>query len=56
MENLEEKQELSKFKKYLLCLKKGWLIIVILTIIGILSGLIIADKTCFSNVFIPRNI
>lgn len=45
MENLEEKQELSKFKKYLLCLKKGWLIIVILTIIGILSGLIIADKT-----------
>lgn len=43
MENLEEKQELSKFKKYLLCLKKGWLIILILTVIGLLTGLVIAS-------------
>ncbi len=45
MENTSEVKELSKFKKYLICLKKGWLIILILTIIGLLSGLIIADKT-----------
>jgi len=43
---MEEKNiEISKFKKYLICLKKGWLIILILSIIGILTGLIIADKT-----------
>ncbi len=44
---MEEKEikEVSKFKKYLMCLKKGWLIIVILTVIGLLTGLIIADKT-----------
>lgn len=43
-ENKEVKQE-SKFKRYLLCLKKGWLIIVILSVIGLLTGLIIANKT-----------
>ncbi len=43
-EILEEKKE-SKFKRYLTCLKKGWLIILILSLIGLLTGLIIADKT-----------
>ncbi len=42
---MEEKEELGKFKKYLICLKKGWLIILILSIIGLLTGLVIADRT-----------
>ena len=42
---MEEIKEKSKFKKYLLSLKKGWLIILILAIVGLLTGLIIADKT-----------
>jgi ECF transporter S component (folate family) len=45
MEELEQENKISKFKKYLICLKKGWLIILILTVIGLLTGLIIADKT-----------
>ena len=42
---MEEKEEISKFRKYLFSLKKGWLIILILCVIGILTGLVIADKT-----------
>ena len=45
MEENNTKQELSKFKKYLICLKKSWLMILILSIIGILLGLVIASKT-----------
>ena len=45
MEELEQENKISKFKKYLICIKKGWLIILILTVIGFLTGLIIADKT-----------
>ena len=45
---IKEEKELSKFKRYLICIKKGWLIILILTVIGILTGLVIADKS-YSN-------
>lgn len=44
---VEEKEtvKVSNFKRYLICLKKGWLIILIFLIIGSLTGLVIADRT-----------
>lgn len=46
MEEKEIKEEeLSKVKKYFLCLKKGWLIVAILFIIGLLTGVLIAKLT-----------
>ena len=55
---MEEKEEnvenVGKLKKYFICLKKGWLIVLIFAIIGLLTGFIIADKT-FSKPYFDAN-
>ncbi len=40
-----KEEKVSNIRRYFLCLKKGWLIIAILVIIGFLTGFIIANKT-----------
>lgn len=55
MEEKEIKEEkLSRVKKYFLCLKKGWLIVLILFIIGLLTGFIIANKT-YHDPYLEKN-
>ncbi len=55
MEEKEIKEEkIGKLKKYFICLKKGWLIVLIFVIIGLLTGFIIADKT-FSKPYLEAN-
>ena len=40
-----EEKEISKFRKYLICIKKSWLMILMLSLIGIFVGLVIANRT-----------
>ena len=55
MEEKEIKEEkIGKLRKYFICLKKGWLIVLIFVIIGLLTGFIIADKT-FSKPYLEAN-
>ena len=54
MEEKRLEEEKSWFKKYLLCIKKGWLIILILTLICSLTGFIIANFT-FSKPYVEEN-
>ena len=54
MEEKRLEEEKSWFKKYLLCIKKGWLIVLILTLICSLTGFIIANFT-FSKPYVEEN-
>ena len=51
---MENNQKMSKLKKYLICIKKGWLIVFIFAIIGALLGLIIANRT-FTKPYLEKN-
>ena len=51
---MENNQKMSKLKKYLNCIKKGWLIVFIFAIIGALLGLIIANRT-FTKPYLEKN-
>ena len=57
-ENVKE-ENTSKITKYLICLKKGWFILVVFTVIGLLLGLIIANKSfnppCIENNYVTLN-